>query len=95
MGVADATMTDDASKKGYHVFQLPGGPPNATTDLTQTLQPGESTAVSATFPLPSTARLVTVTFPRIGLFEAVKLYHENAAPKPRDKGDKAEKGTKT
>jgi hypothetical protein len=89
----EATMTDDASKMPYEVFALPGGQPVATTDLTQTLQPGESTAVNATFPLPSTAKLVTVTFPRMGLFQAVRLVQPqpDAEPKHRDKGEKAEK----
>jgi hypothetical protein len=90
----DATMTDDVSKKAYHVFQIPGGQPAATTDLTQTLQPGESTAVNASFPVPVTAQLVTVTFPRIGLFEAVKPYAGNSQPQPRDKADKGEPGKK-
>jgi hypothetical protein len=71
---ATATMTDDASKRIYEVFAAPGGgKPAATTDLTQTLAPGESTTFNAAFPVPTNARAVTVAIPRVGRFEDVRL----------------------
>jgi hypothetical protein len=70
---ASANITDDASKQIYEAYAPPGGVAAATTDLTQTLAPGETTTVNASFPLPATARLVTIVFPQIGRFEGVPL----------------------
>lgn len=70
---ADATAVTDVSKEVYGVFTPGGGQPAATTDLTQTLAPGESTTINAAFPVPSTAELATLTFPNLGLFSAIPL----------------------
>jgi hypothetical protein len=86
---ADATMTDDASKQIIKVFAPPGGQPAATADLTQTLQPGESTTVNAAFPLASTAQLVTISVPQIGRFEAIPLKPTGTSGEPSDPAKRA------
>lgn len=68
-----ATMSTDNSKTIFKVFTIPGRPPAATTDLTQTLQPGESTTINMTFPLPASARIVSLSVPKIGPLEGIKL----------------------
>jgi hypothetical protein len=85
--VADATMTDDKTKRVYEVYTPPGGQPAATADLTQTLAPGETTTVNAAFPLPSVSELVTLTVPKMGLFEAIPLkpHPEPVAGGPDDR----------
>jgi hypothetical protein len=75
-----AQMHNDVSKEIYGVFTPPGGQPAATTGLTQTLQPGETTTINATFPVPRQANLVTVGIPHVGLFEAIPL-RPQALPK--------------
>ncbi|HQR40733.1 MAG TPA: hypothetical protein PLF26_20290 [Blastocatellia bacterium] len=67
-----AVIVDDVTKRPLEVLQV-GGPPVATDGLTQTLAPNEVTTVTASFPLPHNAQLVTVDFPRIGKFEAIPL----------------------
>lgn len=86
-----AVMADDKSKHSYEVLEV-GGPPVATDGLTQTLAPNESTTVTASFPLPRNAELVTVIFPKIGKFEAVPLGHRQQAGAGAQKNGNANDG---
>ena len=67
-----AVMSDDATKATYEVFAAGAGPV-ATDGLSQVLAPGETTTVTASFPLSSKARLVSMIFPKMGKFEAIPI----------------------
>lgn len=88
-----AVMNDDKSKHSYEVLVV-GGPPVATDGLTQTLAPNEVTTVTASFPLPHNAELVTVAFPKIGKFEAIPL-RKGAGGAGTDSGNKNKTGGPT
>lgn len=94
---ASAQMTDDASKEIRNVFAPPGRAPAATVELTQTLAPGESTTINASFPISASARVVTLVFPNVGRFEAIPIRQQdwnknaNDAPAPDRATKKAAK----
>lgn len=68
----EATLVDDALKQPVGVYDTGTGA-IATTGLTRTLQPGESTTVSASFPLGAKSKLATLTFPKLGIFTAIEI----------------------
>lgn len=78
---AEATFIDDALKQPVGPFDSGSGPV-ATTGLTRTLQPGESTTVSASFPVGPKSKLATLTFPKLGIFTAIEI---DSGPNYRNK----------
>lgn len=78
---AEATLIDDALKQPVAPYDSGAGLV-ATTGLTRTLQPGESATVSASFPLGPTAKLATLTFPKLGIFTAIEI---DSGPNYRNK----------
>lgn len=69
-----------------------GGSVPLTTDLTATLQPGETASVTATFHVPPTVKVLSVKFPSIAPFENLRLntgasrpMTPDAAPPPNEK----------
>lgn len=69
---AEATFIDDVTKQPIGPFDAGAGIV-ATTGLTRVLQPGESTTVSASFPVGPKSKLATLTFPKLGIFTAIEI----------------------